>query len=539
MSVTTQGFDPMEMSRRDIIKLFGIVGAASIVTGCTPGGGGGSSSGPKGGTLVFGLNSDVASLDPHRAIGWTTMFVTMTMGEHLVTEDLTSTSAGPPPLMPWLAEDYTISDDGLTYLMKMRDGVLFHDGTPFDAAAAEFNIRRQWDKSLPEFYPTAAGTSFWDYQFLKNIQTLDEHTLELTLSQPWPEFLRMSAQSWGQQFMLSPTYVKKVGNDNVGEAPVLTGPYKFKERIAGERIVVVRNEDYWGPAPELDEIIFRPMPDVSTRVTALTSGEIDIAQDPLPWSSKAQIEAVADITTANGPYLLFMSLNLQDEITKIREVRQAIEFGINKEKLVSSLYGDWGVAAKSMLPMNSPSYDPAFKGRDYDPDAARDLLAQAGYPDGFQTHMLINETYADIAQVIQRDLAEIGIDVVIDQVDFPTFGASWGGGLASPQTMTFAGWGMTADYWIDVMTRSTRQPPNGTNIAWYENPEVDALLDAAQIENSQDRRTELYRQVGDILFEDLPHIPLMNFGQPTASVKGLRGLVRPNEAWFSPNTLAF
>lgn len=531
----------MELSRRDLIKILGVAGAASLVTSCTIGGGDLDKpvGNVQGGDLIIGLNSDVASLDPHRALGWTTMLVTLTMGEHLVTEDLTATKAGPPPLIPLLAKDYKISDDGLEYVFNLRDDVLFHDGTPFDAAAAEFNIRRQWDKSFEYFFDVAAGTSFWDYQFVKSVKAADSHTLNLTLTQPWPEFLRMNAQSWGQQFMISPTYIKKVGNDKVGDGPVLTGPYKFKERVTGERIVVERNPDYWGTAPIMDSITFVPLPDVPTRVTALTSGTIDIAQDPLPWSSKGQIEATANVTTANSPYLLFMSLNLKDEIMKIKEVRQAVEFGIDKENLVNTLYGDWGVAAKSMLPMNSPSYDPNFKGREYDPDKAKQLLAGVGYGDGFQTHMLINETYADVAQIIQRDLAKVGIDIIIDKVDFPTFGAAWGSGLVSPQTMTFAGWGMTADYWIDVMSRSTRQPPNGTNIAWYSNPNVDALLDQAQVSNDQATRTGLYQQVGAALFDDLPHIPLMNFGQPTASGKNVQGLVRPNEAWFSPNIMSF
>lgn len=525
------------VSRRDLFKLLGIAGAAAVVTSCAREDGD-SGDDDSGGTLVIGLNSDVPSLDPHRAVGWTTMLVTLTMGEHLVTEDLTSTADGPPPLIPLLADDYEVSPDGLTYIFRLRDGVTFHDGTPFDSAAVDFNIRRQWDKSFPEFFPTAAGTSFWDYQFLREIRTPDEHTAELTLTQPWPEFLRMNAQSWGQQFMLSPTYVRKVGNDKVGDAPALTGPYKFKERVPGERIVVERNPDYWGEAPAIETIIFQPMADVPTRVTALTSGTIDIAQDPLPWSSKGQIEAAAEVTTANSPYLLFMSLNLKDPIMRIREVRQAIEHGIDKENLVTTLYGEWGVGARSMLPLNSPSFDPDFAGREYNPDEARRLLAQAGHPDGFQTQMLINQTYEDIAQVIQRDLAEIGIDVEIDQVDFPTFSTAWAAGLESPHTMTFAGWGMTADYWIDVMTRSSRQPPNGTNVSWFANPEVDGLLDAAQVEADEAARIALYRQVGEILHAELPHIPLMNFGQPVGSRPEIQGLVRPNEAWFSPNVLS-
>jgi peptide/nickel transport system substrate-binding protein len=526
-----------EYSRREVLVRgagagAGLMSLSALLAAC--GGAGETASAGGGKTLIVGLNSDVSSLDPHRALGWTTMIATLPMGEHLVTEDLSRAGQGPPPLTPKLAESYDVSPDGITYTYHLRKGVLFHDDTPFNAAAVEFNIRRQWDKSFSYYYPAAAGVSFWDYQFLKDIATPDDHTVVLTLSQPWPEFLRMNVQSWGQQFMLSPTYVKKVGNDKVETAPVMTGPYKFKERVPGDRIVVVRNPKYWGPAPPMEQIIFKPLADTPTRISSLTSGSIDIAQDPLPWSSKGTIQgANAKISTAAGPYLIFMSLNLHDRVMKNRIVRQAVEMAIDKKSLVQTLYGEWAKPANSMLPANSPSFDPTFAGRPYDPEHAKSLLASAGFPSGFTTHMLIDETYQDIATVIQRDLGQVGIQVSIDKLDFTTFGGQWAAGLKSPQTMTFAGWGMTADYWIDIMTRSTRQPPNGTNVAWYDNPDVDKLLNKAQVEQSQEQRTVLYRQVQQILYVDVPHVPLLNFGQPVAARDPVQGLVRANEDWIA------
>ena len=527
-----------DVSRRTfMVGTAGVAGLLSLpaITACA------SSSSPSGAdaTLVIGLNSDVNSLDPNRALGWTTMLVTQAMGEHLVTEDLSASPAsGPPLLVPRLAESYEISPDGLTYTYHLRPGVRFHDGTPFDAAAVEFNIRRQWDKSFDFYFPVAAQTSFWDYQFLKGISTSDTHTVQLTLTQPWPEFIRMNVQSWGQQFMVSPTWIRKAGNNYVGDAPKMTGPYRFKSRTPGSQIVVERNPDYWGPKPAAEKIIFLVQPDDATRVSSIASGTIDIAQDPIPWSSKSQIEgASAKVTTAHSPYLIFMSLNLHDPVMKIQEVRQAVEFAIDKVSMAKSLYGSWATAAASMLPENSPSYDPTFRGRPYDPRQAKSLLAKAGFPNGFSTHMLIDTTYEDFAQWIQRDLAQVGIKVVLDVVDFVTFGGKWGAGLVSPETMTFAGWGMTADYWIDIMTRSTRQPPNGTNVAWYANPAVDKLLDAAEVELDTTKRHAYYRQVADILYVDVPHVPLVNFEQPVGVLDAVSGLVRPNEDWWTVATV--
>jgi ABC-type transport system substrate-binding protein len=147
----------------------GLVSLPALLAACGSGNGGAATGGSGGKTLIVGLNSDVSSLDPHRALGWMTMIFTLAMGEHLVTEDLTHTGDGPRPLVPRLAESYEVSSDGLTYTYRLRDCVSFHDGTPFDAAAVEFSIRRQWDKSFEYFFAPAAGLGFWDYQFLKEI----------------------------------------------------------------------------------------------------------------------------------------------------------------------------------------------------------------------------------------------------------------------------------------------------------------------------------------------------------------------------------
>lgn len=484
-------------------------------------------------TLVVGLNSDVPPLDPHKTLGWTTMLVTLTMGEHLVGLDLTTDRRGAPPLVPVLAERYEVSPDGLQYTYHLRKGVKFHDGNLFNAKAVEFNIRRQWDKNFEHYYQPAATTSFWDYQFLKTIATPDDYTVNLTLTHPWGEFLRMNAQSWGQQFMISPAQVQKMGNDAVGNAPMLTGPFKFVERVPGERIVVERNPDYWGPVPKVTRIVFRPIPDVAARVAAIKAGEIDIAQYPIPWDNKAELEAAGvRISTCDGPYLAFLSLNHKHPIIGKKEVRQAINMAIDREGLAKGLYGDWAKPANSMLPAGSPSYDPEFPGYKYDPQGAKALLAQAGYPNGFSTQIMISEVAEREAVWIQRNLREVGIDLKINKLDFTSFGGKWAAGLNEPDGMTLASWGMSADYWIDLVARSTRQPPAGVNNGWYANQEVDRLLDQGSLENDFEKRRALYRQVGKLLHDDASHAPLFYFRQPVALAPSVQGFVRPDEDWF-------
>jgi len=539
-----------KISRRDMLKAsiaggLGLAGSgaiSAILSGCgretTPEATPIQSVEFEGDTLIVGLNSDVPPLDPHRTLGWTTMIVTLTMGEHLVSEDLLTGMRGTPPLIPVLAKSWEVSADGREYTFHLRKGVNFHDGTPFNAEAVEFNIRRQWDEDFEYYFEPAARTSFWDYQYLEDIEVLDEHTIKLTLSQPWGEFLRMNCQSWGQQFMISPKHVKEVGNDAVGEAPVMTGPFRFVERVPGERMVVERNPDYWGPPARPAKIIFRPMADVPSRVAALVAGDVDIAQYPLPWDSKEELEAAnVKISTCDGPYLLFMSLNHKDPVIGKREVRQAINMAIDKEGLCKSIYGDWAVPASSMLPANSPSYDPYFQGYSYDPESARALLSEAGYPDGFSTQIMISEVYEAIGVWIQRNLRDVGIDLAINKLDFTTFGGKWAAGLESPNGMTMASWGMTADYWIDLVTRSTRWPPAGVNNGWYANSEVDNLLDKAETAIGFEERKDHYRQVAQILHDDAAFVPIFNFRQPTGLAQYVQGFVRPDEDWFDLRTV--
>jgi peptide/nickel transport system substrate-binding protein len=537
------------MSRRAFLKYglaggLGAVGAGGLgafLSGC---GTGAPAQTPvagvevEGDTLVVGLNSDVPPLDPHRTLGWTTMIATLTMGEHLVSEDLLTGTRGTPPLVPVLAESWEVSPDGKEYTFALRKDVKFHDGTPFNADAVEFNIRRQWDKDFEFYFEPAAQTSFWDYQYLDDIQTVDEYTVKLVLSKPWGEFLRMNCQSWGQQFMISPDHVKKVGNDAVGEAPVMTGPYKFVERIPGERIVVERNPEYWGTPGRLAKIIFRPMADVAARVAAVVAGDIDIAQYPIPWDNKADLDAAnVRISTCDGPYLIFISLNHKDPVIGNKQVRQAINMAIDREGLCRGLYGDWAVPANSMLPANSPSFDPHFEGYPYDPQRARELLEEAGYGDGFTTQIMISEVYEQIAVWVQRNLRDVGIDLAINKLDFTTFGGKWAAGLESPDGMTMASWGMTADYWIDLVARSTRWPPAGVNNGWYANADVDKLLDEGESAVDFEERKSCYQQVGQILHDDAAFVPVANFKQPTALAANVRGFVRPDEDWFDLRTV--
>ncbi len=224
----------------------------------------GCSRGPvhTGNVFVIAIESEADILDPQVAGGWVSWRINRQIFEPLVDEDLSipSAQATVPPLRPGLAESWDISPDGRDYTFHIRRGVKFHDGTPLDAQAVEYNIRRMWDKTSPQYSARAAGQTNFVWKFTDSVQTVDDHTLKIHLTQPFSEFLRMLTQGGnGSTAIMSPTALKTYGDD-IADHPVGTGPFKFKERIRGERIDLVRNDDYWGSVPAIDGWCSGPCP---------------------------------------------------------------------------------------------------------------------------------------------------------------------------------------------------------------------------------------------------------------------------------------
>src|SRR5207244_3320822 len=170
-----------------------------------------------------------------------------------------------PPLIPRLAESWQVGKDGLTRTFKLRKGIKFHDGTPFNAQAAVFSWERMFKKDAPHFYPRANSYTSYVVEYITGAEAVDEYTLKLTFSKPYAEWERMTLQSWGEPMMVSPTQVKKLGNEKFANGPVGTGPFKFVENVPGDRIVLERFKGYWGPQANVDKLVFRRLDDPAAR----------------------------------------------------------------------------------------------------------------------------------------------------------------------------------------------------------------------------------------------------------------------------------
>jgi len=528
------------LSRRQFI---GAAAAGAAGTMAARGSAGAQSRPVKGGTLVYGMEGPSDILDPHATGCWLTYRVTFQMFEGLLAEDLTKANVAVPPLVPRLAESWQVSKDGLTRTFKLRKGVKFHDGTPFDAAAAVVNWERMFKKDSPSFYPRANSYTSYVVEYITKAEAVDDSTLRLTFSKPYAEWERMSLQSWGEPLMVSPTQLKKTGNEKFADSPVGTGPFKFVENIPNDRIVLERFKDYWGPAPNVDRLVFRRLDDPTARVAALRTGEVDFILAPPPDEVIALRKDNFQIVPSDAPHIWYWHLNMRDEHFKDVRVRKAVQMGVDKDKMCKDLLRDTARPAWSMVPPASIAYDPKYKPYSYNPDKAKQLLKEAGFPNGFETVFWTSTSGSGqmipvaMAEWIQRDLAKIGIKVKLETFDWITYLSKMFQGLRPGHGAYQLSWGMTTNFWIDIVARSTRQPDKGVNVGWYANPTVDKLLDQAREELNDGKRAALYRQVDKIIMEgDAAYLPICNDLNLVVMSPRVKGFVNPPEEWFQLST---
>jgi peptide/nickel transport system substrate-binding protein len=481
------------------------------------------------------MPAETDTLDPHATGGWSTYQITYQIFEGLVKEDLTRADEPTPPLVPGLATSWTISDDGLVYTFKLRENVIFHDGTPFDAEAVKFNFDRFWNEESPDFYPKAKAYVIAYTKWIKSVEVVDPMTVRVTLSAPNYQWLRQGLQSYGQPLMISPTSVRTYGNEGVALHPVGTGPFKFVERDQGVKTIIARNDDYWSNKALLDRVIFRPLQDPATRVNALESGEIHMMTTP-PWD---EIDRLVDegfilSTNENVPFINFIHLNFKHPALQDIRVRKAINMAVDREGIAKEIYRSTGRAEYGMLSPGTDAYDPDFRSYDYDPDGARKLLEEAGYKDGLKLVFELPQygTGEIVETWIQRDLKKVGIDVELRKFEWVTYLGRWASGMTGDAAMNTIGWGMSTPAWIGIVARCDSVPPGGQNSGYYCNPEVDRLLDEAIVTRDPAAARELYQKANRIIMDDAAFVPTIDDLQPVLLSPSVKGFVNPPEDWF-------
>jgi len=481
-------------------------------------------------TLIVGQALEPTLYDPNRQYSYETYRVDKHIYESLVAEDLSvPASQGIPPIIPGLATSWEINNDATVFTFHLRPNVKFHDGTPFDAEAVKFNVRRFTDPEFEYFDARSKATMAQVYKDLKSITVTDPLTVVYTFNKPFPGFLRFLPQGNWVSGIFSPAALKKWGQDGLADHPTGTGPYKFVLRVRNDRTELVRNDDWWGQKPYMERIIFRPILDGSTGVSALQSGQVDILSrtptDAVDLLTQAGYQ-VHDSTEANQ---VFLGWNFANRYTSQLAVRQAIIKAINREGLVKSLLNGHAVASYNILNRSNEAFLSDQKDYLYDPEGAKKLLADAGYKPGEVSFTIITyDQNQPIIEWIQRDLSKVGIKVNVVSQEWITY-SSHLANLADDTGLFTMEWGLLTPQWLNVAYKNyVVSRGKGENVI----TDVAPLIEQASVTTDSAQALALWHQVNQKFQEQAAFVPLLELNRVFTSAPNVQGFNVPAQNFY-------
>jgi len=515
---------------------------ALLLAGCAPGSDSPDDGTPRaGGTLTYATgDAEPTCLDPHVGGNYPQALVSTQYLESLVSKD----SAG--EIVPWLADSWEESDDGLSWTFTLRDGVSFTDGTPFDAAAVAANVAHLQD---PE---TLSSTGYLALQKVTGVEAVDARTARFDLSEPDSALLESLTQPW--LAMESPEALERSQEANC-ESPVGTGPFVVESWTKQDRVVLSRNDDYSSPPADashdgpahLDEVVWRFVPDSAARYAALQAGQVDVIDNVQPDTLVAaeKDDSLDEIDAPRPGAANRIELNSGKAPFDDERVRQAFITGVDVNDGIDSLF--FGTAERSYSPLSSVeplaySDESLF---DVDPDAAGDLLDEAGWTerdsDGYRTKggerlslefpVSTNQSIPaeqSLFEQIQAGAKQLGIEVVLSPLDL----SSWYGALAeNDYDLVSAPYTKVGPDVLRILydTAGITPAPSGyfANLAQLSDPDLDQLLTDAAQTSDPDERADLYQQAQEIVLESYTVLPLydqQNHYLVRSSVTGVRAL---------------
>lgn len=431
-----------------------------------------------------------------------------------------------------LAESYTVSDDGLVYTVKLRQGVKFQDGTDFNAAAVKVNLDRA---SNPD-------SKLKRYNLYKNIastEAVDPSTVKITLKQPFSAFINILAHP--ATAMISPAALEKYGKE-IGFHPVGTGPYALDTWNQTDFVRVKKNASYWEQGlPKLDSITWRPVVDNNTRAAMLQTGEAQFAF-PIPYEQAAVLQKNDKLDLVTTPSIMqrYISMNVTQKPFDNPKVREAINYAINRDALVKVAFAGYATPATGVVPPAIAFAEP-FKAWPYDPAKARALLKEAGYPNGFETTLWSSHNHSTAQKVLQftqQQLAQVGVKVKLTAMDAGQRAeeVEGKGQKESGVRMFYTGWSAStgeADWALSPLFASQNWPPTLFNTAFYSNPQVDKDLTEALKTTDNAQKASLYKNAQEIIWKESPWVPLVVEKLVSAHSKSLSGFYMMPDTGFS------
>jgi peptide/nickel transport system substrate-binding protein len=437
-------------------------------------------------TLVIGLDDDPPQLDPHRSSAAVDRQTFQSIYNKLldINEKL--------EFVPELATKWDISEDGLTYTFTLQEGVVFHDGTPFNAEAVKFNFERMLD---PDFGSPRKS----ELELVSEVNVVDEYKVEVKLKEVFSPFLATLTDRAGM--MVSPTAAEELGDDFANQ-PVGTGPYKFVDREKQSHINLTRFDDYWREKPAIKNIVIKPFSDSSVRITNLVSGDIDIV-NRIAFKDIKSLSENPDITLMEQGAIGFqgMYLNNEKEQFKDPKVRQAINLAIDRYAIAKVVFHDGVIPAVSPFPPSSWASN-GLEAPKADPEKAKALLAEAGASNlSFTLKINPKPEEQQMAQMMQEMLKAIGVTMELELVEFGTLLEQLNTGEFEAARL---GWSGRTDPDGNSYGRFNTGGPN--NYSNYSNPKFDQLLLDGRTTTDQAKRAEMYKEAAALLWEDAPYV---------------------------------
>jgi peptide/nickel transport system substrate-binding protein len=404
-------------------------------------------------------------------------------------------------LEPALAESYEVSEDGTEYTFYLRDDVVFHNGEPFNADS----VILTWERAANADYE-------YSYYFTSadSVEKIDDYTVKVTTPEPDSTFLRLMADYWA---MIPPQYYEEVGEEGFIEQPIGTGPFMFVEWVKGDHITMEANPNYWREGlPKVQNLVFRPIPESATRVAAIQTGEVDVV-GRLSSEEAQSLLGVPNVKVIRYPstriyYIAFNNLTTGvDQPTEDPLVRQAMNYAVDVDAIVDALFDGFGQRASGYVAEGEMGYG-VVEPFPYDPEKAKELLAEAGYPDGFEMDFACPAGayifFEQVCEAVQGYLADVGIETNLEIMESgqyweleaekqlsPLFGDSWSSTLGEAYNRLYGalgGWDASYSSWSD--------------------PTIDEYLGEIEQAIDFEERKKLYEDLQVYMQEDPPFIYL-------------------------------
>lgn len=483
--------------------------------------------------VTIALSSDSLSMDPHDYDETVTSAINLHIFDTLVENDHSL------QVVPGLAKSWEIKEDGVTWVFKLREGVKFHNGNDFTADDVIYSYDRAKNNEISSHKSYVAN--------IKSMNKVNDYTLELVT--PFPYTLLLSDLK--NVMIIDKEYTEGMTDEEIALNPVGTGRYKFVKHVKEDHLDLIINEDYWGKEASIDKVRFRPITNDATRTATMLSGEVDFTVD-IAVRDVDRLKSDPDIDVLEQPSLRIIYLNLdgwRDKSPTVQSpnplkdirVRKAIYHAIDIDTIVKNVMNEQAYPAACYIPDVFVGHNPDIKRLEYDPEMSMDLLAQAGYADGFTITLdAPNNRYVNdeqIAQAVASYLEKVGIKIELNLMPKSLF-FSHITTTEDKTSLCMTGWadnsGEGAVLLKDLLyTYGPKEGYGEVNRGYYINSKVDELIDRAYQTENKDERAKIVAEAAKIAADDVAYIPLHFQKDLFAKKKSISYRPRPNKYIFT------